>query len=54
MASYITRSGILNFYLQKFDDSVRNLNEAEKIIKKLVATDPEAKQRLDEINTIRK
>ena len=54
LANYITRSSIINFFLQKFDDSLRNLNEAEKILKKLAPTDPEAKEALASIQVNKK
>lgn len=46
LSGYIERTAYINFFLQKFDDSLRNMNEAEKILKKLAPTDPEAKAKL--------
>jgi hypothetical protein len=46
LAQYIMRTAYINFFLQKFDDALRNLSGAEKIYKKLAPSDPEAKAAL--------
>jgi hypothetical protein len=43
MASYLLQLGALKGAVKQYEDALRNYREAEKIVKKLAATDPQAK-----------
>ncbi len=52
IATYMYEMFADNLMLQKFDDSLRNLNESEKILKSLPPT-AEIKKRLEELDICR-
>ena len=43
MAQYLLQLGVLKGAVNQYEDALRNYREAEKIVKKLAATDPQAK-----------
>lgn len=43
IAKYLLQLGTVQGAVKKYDDAIRNYKEAEKIVKKLAPTDPQAK-----------